>query len=342
MTSLPRVYGEPPAAGILRQSNEDFIVDELMPVQPSGQGEHLWLQIRKSGCNTDWLAQQLAALAGVKGFAVSYAGLKDRHAVTTQWFSIHLPGCDDPDLTALESADVQLLQSIRHDRKLKRGTLSGNHFRLRLHQLSGSVDQLEQRLQAVAEHGVANYFGEQRFGRDMDNLRRAEAMFGGQLKRVKKQHRSLYLSAARSWIFNQLLAARIEQGNWDRRLPGDVFQLAGKSACFADDASEDLQQRLDSHAIHPTGPLWGKGPSLAQDACLQLENAVAAHWETLCQGLIDAGMKQERRALRLMPENPGWQFENEQTLVLWFDLPAGAYATTVLREIINTERVGQG
>lgn len=335
--SLARVYGAAPVSGSLKQSNEDFVVEELMPVQPSGQGEHLWLQIRKSGCNTDWLAQQLARIAGVKGSAVSYAGLKDRHGVTTQWFSLHLPGLDDPDLTTLESADVQLLQAVRHDRKLKRGTLSGNHFQLAVRELSGSQEQLEQRLQLIAEQGVANYFGEQRFGRDMDNLRRAEAMFNGQLKRVKKQHRSLYLSAARSWVFNQLLSERVRQGNWNRYLPGDVMQLAGKSACFADDGSDDIEQRLASQSIHPTGPLWGKGPSLAQGSCLQLETAIAANWPELCQGVVDAGMKQERRALRLLVENFSWQFDNEQTLVVSFDLPAGAYATMVLREIVDAD-----
>ena len=335
--SLARAHGEIQASGILRQSNEDFIVEEIMPVQVSGSGEHLWLQIRKNGCNTDWVARQLATLAGIKPNAVSYAGLKDRHALTTQWFSMHLPGCNDPDLSTFESEDVHILQSTRHDRKLRRGALSGNHFQLVVRSLSASRQQLEERLQIIADQGVPNYFGEQRFGHEMNNLLKAEAMFTGKLKRLKKQHRSIYLSAARSWIFDQLLSSRIKQGNWNSYLQGDVFQLAGKSACFSDDASEDIALRLAEKTIHPTGPLWGKGPSMAQGECWQLEADVAADTPLFCEGLIAAGMKQERRALRLSVDNFCWEFDDGHTLTLSFDLPAGAYATVVLREMINAQ-----
>ena len=333
--TLARAHGEPLGHGRLKQHNEDFVVDELMPVLPSGTGEHLWLQIRKTGCNTDWLARQLADVAGIKPMAVSYAGLKDRHAVTSQWFSLHLPGCEDPDLSSLESDDIHILQAIRHDRKLKRGTLSGNHFRILVRGLSISDQQVEEKLTSIIEQGVPNYFGAQRFGHGMNNLLKAEALFAGQLKRVKKSQRSIYLSAARSWVFNQVLSERVQRGNWDQYLLGDVFQLTGKSACFADDNSNDIEQRLADHSIHPTGPLWGKGISMAKGACLELEDAVAEHNRQLCQGLVDCGMKQERRALRLLVAKLAWQLAGDETLELSFELPAGAYATMVLREIID-------
>lgn len=333
--SLSYGFGQPIHTGILKASHEDFRVDEMMPVQPAGEGEHLWLHIEKKGCNTDWVAKQLARLAGVKAMAVSYAGLKDRHAITTQWFSIHLPGQADADLSALNSDEVKILESVRHNRKLKRGTLSGNRFRLCLRDLSGDIQALDQRLSLIRQQGVPNYFGEQRFGHDMNNLYKAEELFKGGFKKLKKHQRSIYLSAARSWIFNRVLSERIKLRNWNHYFPGDVFMLNGKSACFADDGSDDLSQRIESADIHPTGVLWGKGESLATADCLALEQQIAEAYPVFCKGLEDAGMKQERRSLRLMPENMQWSMESGQKLIIEFGLPAGSYATSVIREVLR-------
>jgi len=331
---LATAYGEPPIKGHIKSADADFVVDEIMPIIPSGQGEHLWLHIEKRGCNTDWLAQQLAKISGVKSMAVSYAGMKDRHAVTTQWFSVHLPGQQDPDLSLLENDSIKILQSCRHDRKLKRGALSGNRFRLCIRELSGSLDQLQQRLELIKRKGVPNYFGEQRFGFGMNNLNRAEQMFGRQLKRLKKHQRGLYLSSARSWIFNQVLSTRIWQNNWDQYLPGDVFMLDGKSACFADDDS-DMTDRLLQLEIHPTGCLWGEGESLASDECLRIEQTIASNNALLSKGLEDARLKQERRSLRLVPANLNWQIEKDNVFNVEFELLAGSFATMVLREFVE-------
>ena len=270
-----------------------------MPVQPSGEGEHLWLHIEKDGCNTDWVAKQLVRLANVKPMAVSYAGLKDRHAITTQWFSIHLPGQADPDLSALNSDEIRILQSQRHDRKLKRGTLSGNRFQIYLRELSGDLTELDQKLSLIKQQGVPNYYGEQRFGHDMNNLLKAEELFKGGLRRLKRHQRSIYLSAARSWMFNRIVSARIDQSNWNQYLRGDVLMLDGKSACFADDGSDDLSARIAAGELHPTAALWGEGESMARAECLALEQGIAAEFSLFCDGLINARMKQERRSMRL-------------------------------------------
>jgi tRNA pseudouridine13 synthase len=334
-SELARAYVEPPIKGRIKSSNADFVVEEIMPVAPSGQGEHLWLHIEKNGCNTDWLAQQLARVSGVKAMAVSYAGMKDRHAITTQWFSVHLPGQQDPDLSSFESEEVKILQSCRHDKKLKRGTLSGNRFKLCIRELSGSQDELQQRLELIKRKGVPNYFGEQRFGFGMNNLNKAELMFERKLKRLKKHQRGLYLSSARSWIFNQVLSERIQQSNWNQYLSGDVFMLEGKSACFIDDGG-DVEERLSSLKIHPTGCLWGEGESLSSDKCLYIEQNIASGNPLLCKGLEDARLKQERRALRLVPANLSWQIEQDNILNIEFELPAGTFATMVLREFVET------
>ncbi len=332
---LSKAYGDAPVTGVIKSVNADFMVDEIMPIQPSGQGEHLWLHIEKNGCNTDWLAQQLAKLSAVKSMAVSYAGMKDRHAITTQWFSIHLPGLDDPDLSSLQSEDVKILKAVRHDKKLKRGALSGNRFQLCIRELSGDLDQLEERLKLIKEQGVPNYFGEQRFGFGMNNLTKAELLFQRKLKRIKKHQRGMYLSSARSWIFNQVLSERIKQKNWNQYLPGDVFMLQGKSACFPDDESADIAERLSSMQIHPTGVLWGEGESMALAECLIIEKNIADQNKLFCEGLESARLKQERRSLRLLVDNLNWSLEDKTCLYIDFSLPAGAFATMVLREVIN-------
>ena len=316
-----------------KQQPEDFKVDEELPFGFSGSGEHLWLQVRKRGCNTDWLAQQLGKLAGVKPVAVGYAGLKDRHAVATQWFSIHLPGQPDPDFSSLLSNDIQIIQQLRHSRKLQRGALSRNRFEIRLRTIKDQA-QLGERCALVASAGVPNYFGEQRFGRDRGNLLEAERMFSHSRARLPRHKRSLYLSAARSWLFNEMLSRRIQQGSWNRHLDGEVFMLDGKSACFPDDGSDDLDARLAAGEIHTTAVMWGEGESMSRGAVYDLEQAVADAYPVLSAGLVAARIEQQRRALRLVPRKLQWTFD-QADCILSFTLPAGCYATTILRELVN-------
>jgi len=333
--TLAYAYAKPTTNGHLKAQNSDFKVDEIMPVQTSGMGEHLWLKIEKDGSNTDWVAQQLAKYAGLKSMAVSYAGMKDRHAVTTQWFSLHLPGMEDPDFSSLINDEFKILQQSRHDRKLKRGALSGNKFQLRITQLTGDLVELENKLQQIKQFGVPNYYGEQRFGREMGNLLKAEKMFRGELKKLKKQHRGLYLSSARSWIFNQILSTRIQHESWLEPVQGDVFMLNGKSACFAEDINDEISERLRNAEINLTGCLWGEGQSMATADAFALEQSIANEFKPLAEGLESARLCQERRALRLMPNNLNWVV-NDDVLEIEFDLPSGAFATMVLRECVVT------
>lgn len=329
---LNRAHGKIVANGQFKTAADDFNVDEMMDVELTGEGEHLWLLIEKKSCNTDWAARILALQAGIKLHAVSYAGLKDRHAVTRQWFSLHLPGQDDPVFEDLAAEGIEILDHGRHQQKLKRGTLRGNRFNIIIRNLKADPAELEARLLAIAEQGVPNYFGRQRFGFDMGNLLKAEKMFAGFYRRLKKHHRSIYLSAARSWIFNNILSARIEQGNWNQYLKGDVLMLAGKTACFADDGSEDISSRILQRQLHPTAAMWGDGESLAAADCAALEQQQADAYPALSEGLQAARLKPERRSMRLLVSKMDWQI-NTDTLKLSFELPSGAYATMVLREI---------
>ena len=340
MITLPFAYDPPKLRGQLRATPDDFQVREVVDFALDGAGEHAWLWVRKHDANTDWVARRLAERASVSPGAVSYAGLKDRHAVTEQWFSVHLPGKADPDWAAIHP-DFTVLEAVRHSRKLRRGALSGNRFRITIRDLTGDPVELAARWRTVATAGVPNYFGEQRFGRDAGNLLRAEAMLRG-LEKVRDRHqRGLYLSAARSALFNAVLARRIAEGHWDQALSGEVLMLAGSHSIFhVAEADETLRRRVADFDLHPTGPLWGAGELLSSGVVRELEEAVADEWPIFRDGLAAAGLKQERRALRLLVQGAALELPEPDVAILEFQLPAGAYATMVLRELIQATDSG--
>ncbi|MGA7801596.1 MAG: tRNA pseudouridine(13) synthase TruD [Gammaproteobacteria bacterium] len=331
---LPFAFGVPASRGTLRSRPEDFQVREMPVCEPEGSGEHVWLWVRKSNANTDWVARQLARHAGVPASQVSYAGLKDRNAVTEQWFSVHLPGGGEPDWAGFDCQGVTIVRHARHGRKLRRGALRGNRFTLRVRGVTGDRTVLEERLQQISARGVPNYFGPQRFGHGGANLDAAHALFAGTLGRVDRHRRGLYLSAARSWLFNQVLAARVRDGSWDRFVAGDVLQPDASHGWFVPEPDDtQLDERLMKLEIHPTGPLWGRGrPGLSGQA-LELETAVLQPWALFRAGLERAGMDQERRALRLRAGDLRWRHEGDD-LCLEFALTRGAFATAVIRELV--------
>jgi len=324
-----------------KQAPEDFVVDEELPFELTGQGEHAWLHVRKRNNNTDWVAARIAEYAGVKKHAVGYAGLKDRFAVTTQWFSVYLPGRDDVDWDGFQLEGVELLQSTRHQRKLQRGALKQNRFIVTLRDIEignhGNTGQVIERCELIKQQGVPNYFGEQRFGHDLKNLVDAERMFSHARNRLPRQKRSLFLSAARSWMFNTILSKRVIAGTWNRRIKGDVFMLDGRSACFKDDGSPELDQRIDNGEIHPSAVLWGDGENMATGDCETIEAEVVDCFPLFKQGLRDARVNQQRRAMRLLVKDIECRREAAD-LVLRFSLQAGSYATMVLREIVKLKK----
>ncbi|WP_293646164.1 tRNA pseudouridine(13) synthase TruD [Thiolapillus sp.] len=335
---LPFAWGGPAGSGVLRASAEDFQVVEDLGIEPSGSGEHVLLKIRKRNLNTVEVATHIARLAGIRPRDVSYAGLKDRVAVTTQSFSVHLPGKEAPDWAELEGGNLQVLEAVRHHRKLRRGSLRGNVFTLRVRQFSGDAGALEARLQQIDEQGVPNYFGAQRFGRDGNNLQRAQALFAGEIKKLRRDKRSIWLSAARSWLFNKVLAVRVSEGTWNRLLPGDVMQLAGGRGQFPAEAEDDeLASRLRNQKVHVTGPLYGKASRALQpgSAAAELEQAVLSAEQSWLDGLRRFGLEADRRSLRLSVDDLQWQLHKDE-LELCFGLVSGGYATAVARELFQS------
>lgn len=318
----------------IRATPEDFVVDELDAFAPSGSGEHLLLTVQKRGMNTAFAARRIAQWAGVQESAIGYAGLKDRHALTRQRFSVHLPKKIAPTAETLEDDELRVVDAQWHSRKLPRGALAGNRFTLTLREVAGDADAIDARLRAIEARGVPNYFGEQRFGHGGGNVEAALAMFGG--RRVDRAKRSILLSSARSALFNRVLASRVASARWDAALDGEVWILDGSRSVFGPEPFDDsLAARLAAGDIHPSAPLWGKGElrSTAAARGLELDAMDDARSLALRSGLEAAGLRQERRAARLPVRALAWTWPDTRTLRLSFDLPAGSYATAVLDEI---------
>jgi tRNA pseudouridine13 synthase len=341
LSNLPFAHGEPVCSAVLRAVAEDFAVDEILGFPPNGEGEHVFLQIRKRNQNTAWVAEQLAKAVGLRADAVSYAGLKDRRAITTQWFSVHLPGKSLPDLSAFWNEDIQLVTQTLNQRKLKRGAHQGNRFVITLRELEGDRDAVDTRLQRIALRGVPNYFGPQRFGHDNGNLLAGEALLQQKPRRRLNHRESLALSAVRSAFFNRVLGERITQKNWNTMVAGDVLALDGRGSFFRPEAGDNaLTARLDALELHPTGPLVGAGIAAVSEEVAALEQTVLADGADLCAAVAQFGADSQRRALRLRAADLKWEWLDDSSLRLAFALPSGAFATSVLRELAVLRQTG--
>jgi tRNA pseudouridine13 synthase len=334
LVESPRAWGGPAGHGLLRVTPEDFFVEEIPGFEPEGEGEHLLLFIEKRDLNTVDVANVLRRASGVRQVDVSYAGLKDRFAVSRQWFSIYLPGKADPALSDIEGDHLRVLRAVRHSRKLRRGALRGNRFRLVVREFSGDPGRVEEILAAIARDGFPNYFGAQRFGRNNSNLVTAAELFSGK-RRMRRAQKGFPLSAARSMLFNRVLASRITGGHWNRPLEGEVFQLAGARGLFRETVLDDeLLRRCADLEISPTGPLWGRDARVQpQGAARDAEYRALAEYWPWCEALEKEGLEGDRRALRATAAELHWSFRNDQ-IEMEFVLGRGSYATALVREAL--------
>lgn len=330
-----RAWGDNPGSALIRCSPEDFQVSEQLGFELSGEGEHRFLYLQKRQLNTMDLVQMIASLRAVAPHEIGICGLKDRNAVTRQWFSIGIAGCVEPDWQLLEAGgDVQVLAVGRHTRKLRRGVHRANRFTLVLRELAGEVAALELRLQQLRDFGAPNYFGEQRFGRNGATLEQARRwMQSG--RRVSRDKRGLYYSALRAHVFNRLLARRVERGEWSSILPGDVCMLHGTRSFFScEEVSDDIRVRAVAGDLHPGLPLWGRGLA-ATDSYRERLAELPAEYRDICDFLEASGLELAWRPARLLPEDFCWQYGDEKTLRLDFSLGAGCYATALLAEFVQ-------
>lgn len=338
---------------IYKATPADFIVTENLSIDHSGDGEHLWLYITKINLNTAYVARLLADWAGVAVRDVGYSGLKDRHAITHQWFSIRLPtktvpstpfaDFAHPSLHDDESIDIR--HQVWHSRKLGRGTHKSNHFTITLRSITGDKTAIDDRLNQVKTGGVPNYFGEQRFGNDGNNTHRAKQFFAKILASPKPyrpnkksaERDGLFISTARSVLFNALLKARVADGSWQTALDGDVFNLDGTGSIFTAKIDDDIHSRLTSGDIHPTAPLYGIGiPKHTGDVARLYDTVLSRDdFMVFCQGLEKIDAKISYRSLRLLVQDLAWRWADDATLILDFTLPKGAFATVVLSAVVD-------
>lgn len=330
------IYGKPEACAQFRSTPEDFQVKEVPLITPEGEGEHYYLHIRKTGENTDWVARQLAKFCQVSPGSVGYAGKKDRHAVTEQWFSVHVPGTRLISWSLFETDTIKILSATRHTRKLRLGSLQGNQFSIRLRKVSDGAF-FSNRLEKVCQ-GVPNYFGEQRFGVAGGNLDKGLAMLKGELKERQRHKKGLYLSAVRSWLFNEVVSARINGGLWNQLLLGDLVQQGADTVLTNADNIKQLQRAVEAKEASVTAPLWGRGRSLVTAQAAEWEQGVIDQWQAVCERLEHVGLQQDRRSVALYPRDFVQEQETEDQWLLQFFLPAGAFATSVLRELCMLER----
>jgi tRNA pseudouridine13 synthase len=306
VSSFPRAYAGPLVEGVFRRDPADFFVDELPAIEPTGVGEHLWIRVEKTDINTHAVAGDLARTFACDLVDVSYAGMKDRRAVARQWFSVRTPR----DASGLGGAGWRVLEARRHARKLRRGELDGNAFRIRLRDVTGDRDGLADRLAAIDAYGIPNYFGEQRFGRAGGNVERARAWICRRPRPVVTPlQKGLHLSTARALLFNAVLARRVADASWNVLVDGDV-------------AVDGV----------PTGPLWGRGRVATLGRAREIElDALAPHREWL-DPLEHLGLAQERRTFVARPRGLSCS-DDGCDIELAFELPAGQYATVLLREL---------
>lgn len=333
MAGLLVCAGERPATGLIKQGADDFLVDELMPFSFSGNGEHVVLRIKKQGLSTFEVVDEIRRRTGIPGRDIGFCGLKDKHATTIQWFSVHCPNDEPGSWSMLENERMRVLAVGRHSKKLKRGHHGGNYFRIKIRQLRGDSMRLERRLLEIGAKGVPNYFGPQRFGRR--NLEKADALFRGSLKKASRREQSLLLSSVRSRMFNDVLSERVRDGSWNTLQPGDVAVLNKSNSYFrVEAATEELQDRLDGFDIHPSGPLFGEGENPAGQGVRQLESSVFKEYQHWCVGLRKFGLRFQRRSLRIPVVDLQWKLPDEDLLEISFFLYKGGFATSVLNDFL--------
>ena len=312
----------------------DFRVEERLGFEADGGAAHHLLRIEKTDANTLFVGRMLARAVGARPSDVGFAGLKDRRAVAVQWLSVpaRRPLAEWTDFSG---PGFRVLEAYAPSRKLRRGALAGNRFVLAVRGLAGDLDALAPSLARIAAQGVPAYFGSQRFGRDGSNLAVVAAWCGGGSLPRDRDQRAFVLSAARSLLFNAVLAERVRRGEWDTLLDGEVVNLDGTGSVFlAEQVDTSLRARCEASDIHPTGPLPGDGGLQPAGEAAQVEAEALAPFLDVQQALIAAGVEAGRRALRTRVRGLDWAVADD-VLTVSFELGRGAYATSVLREVLD-------
>lgn len=297
-------YETPQLTGRIKQQPEDFKVSELLAFTPSGSGEHLFVHVEKTGLTTHQLIQSIADDVGISPRQIGYCGLKDKHAVTRQWLSLHLPGLKQkPAISG--NQNLLVIDSFWHDKKLRVGSHKSNRFEVIVRNINGQTTNLDKVVNTIKNYGFANYFGEQRFGSRQDNVEQALQVLNNRhkLKRLSRHKKSLYISSLRSELFNKIVSLRIRQGIWNLPVDGDTYMLAGSQSVFAEPLNEAIKRRYAKFDIHCAISLYGTGESTMEKESLKLENEVLGANPDMIKTLHNLKVKRALRSNRAIAKN---------------------------------------
>ena len=333
--SLIYPYGAPQIAAALKSTAADFEVEEILGFEPGGEGEHLFLWVEKCGLSTHELITRMAKDHDLPPNDFGYSGLKDKHALTRQWLSLHLPGKAAP-FDQPTGEGYRVLRQLRHHKKLRPGTHKFNRFRICLREIPEIPDATLQQIDSVRTQGFANYFGHQRFGRKQDNVQQALAQLG--TRRLSRTRKSMLLSSLRSHLFNQILATRIELGHWQMPVEGDVFMLRGSHSIFSDPLDAALLERFRQQDISNCASLYGSGRNLMVARSAEIEQQVFTENTDITNCLERHDSRLQMRPLRVAAEFFSFDFDPAAGLLrLDLSLPTGSYVTTMLEHFLLLE-----
>ena len=328
-------YGAPQVAAVLKSTAADFEVEEVLGFEPGGEGEHLFLWVEKCGLGTHELITRMAKDHDLPPNVFGYSGLKDKHALTRQWLSLHLPGKEVP-FDQPTGEGYRVLRQLRHHKKLRPGTHKFNRFRICLREIRELPDATLQQISSVRAQGFANYFGHQRFGRKQDNVQQALAQLG--TRRLSRTRKSMLLSSLRSHLFNQILATRIELGHWHKPLEGDVFMLRGSHSIFSDPLDAALLERFRQQDISNCASLYGSGRNLMCARSAEIEQQIFTENTDITNCLERHDSRLQMRPLRVAAEYFSCDHDPAAGLLrLNLSLPTGSYVTTMLEHFLLLE-----
>jgi len=334
LNAFPTANPAPQISGDIRSFASDFKVEEVLSFQPSGEGEHLFLQIKKIDSNTDWVARQLQKKSNLTSKDIGYAGKKDRHSVSVQWFSLHLPG-KQIELSQLAGEGYEIVTAIRHNKKLRRGSLLENKFEIIIRNMTSDIDK--NLINKIIKDGVPNYFGKQRFGFDGNNLLKANELLNDRIKIKNRNKRGLIISSARSFLFNLQLALRVAENSWLSPVNGDCLMLDRSQSFFMiDEPSIDDKERLEQGDLHISGWLAGKQISETTKSARQKETLAIKDYSEWLSGLEKLNLDSARRTFRCVPKDLKIE-QDKGEAKLTFSLAKGCFATSLIRELINVK-----
>lgn len=349
--SLSYLEFAPAVSAKLKVALTDFKVEENLGFEPTSSGEHIFLKVKKINLSTLDVARKLSEITGLKMSSIGYSGMKDKRAECVQWFSIPFQEELENLIGSLENDQLMVITKHLNTRKLRIGSHKENNFRIKLRDCRGEKSEFERRLYRVMEQGIPNYFGVQRFGKHMNNIRTVMNLAQERpnlltpefsKKRMAKSvlNKGILISAARSYVFNQVLSTRIKSGNWNEYVPGDVINLDGTDSYFlvANDQWDDtLEERLNNFDIHISGPLAGiiaqEYKYVTKSKAADIEGVYLIKFRPLVKKLIEMNVLASRRPMRFRPKDLRWSWEGDDILDLSFSLRRGCYATSLLREV---------